>query len=421
MKKTFIVITIISIFMAINPVKMHPAPQETRLNNAFNITVSYQILGVPLIGQRHETWCWAAGGAMILSYLEGRDISQCQVVENTLNVDCCRNDESIRLREDECFEGGFPKFNPYPLEETNREQALSWEQLTTQISKNIPVGFSWEWGRNTSTQAGHYMVATGYINFGSEKLVTVNDPFPTVRREGESGGSFKILTYDEYVDAAPEYYHWLDQYPIKDSNILPLTISNQVWFCPVSPFIPGQLEQDRKALHSLGILKNLPWKVTEKLGFDSQEDVVQSTLLSFYFLFDLSFEKLLNYQPGQSPRELINPDVKKICYSVYSSRSNELITSIFLRKRKDKWTLARYGGPEAGWLRQSIGTIPNGVTVLMLCIPELKYNFFVYVNNNEWYCMPVHYHHGMPSLSLFKEYPAIQFLGILHQLAKKIN
>ncbi|MCP5054849.1 MAG: hypothetical protein GY940_47225, partial [bacterium] len=88
-------------------------------------------------------------------------------------------------------------------------RALKWPQLKKQIDKDQPVGFSWYYERG----GGHYMVARGYLEIGTQKWVMVNDPWPH-NSDKTKGGTFKLITYNDYVSYPRRYTHWRDHYNI---------------------------------------------------------------------------------------------------------------------------------------------------------------------------------------------------------------
>jgi hypothetical protein len=163
-----------------------------------------KILDVPLYAQQTSRWCWAAGGEMIMTFLE-KPVWQCAQANSRFGRnDCCAPTPGA------CVKGGWPEYNQwgFTVSSTTWGTPLTWAQLKSQINNNKPVGFSWGW----TGGGGHYMVAKGYTSIGGVNQVVVNDPWPWNVNKF-NGGTVKIISYSEYVSSS-SYKHWQDDYNI---------------------------------------------------------------------------------------------------------------------------------------------------------------------------------------------------------------
>jgi hypothetical protein len=147
-----------------------------------------------------------------MDYL-GHNVSQCVQANNLFDqtkccdISLCPNDYAY---DSDCVHGGWLEFEKYGFtyNSTSRE-ALTWEQLTNQISGQSnsggkPIAFSWGW----SGGGGHLMVVKGYQIIDGENYVEILDPWiPCV-------GDYKIITYEYYVSCPGDHEHWDDFYDV---------------------------------------------------------------------------------------------------------------------------------------------------------------------------------------------------------------
>jgi hypothetical protein len=162
-------------------------------------------MAVLLVPQEVDNWCWAASAQMIMSYF-GKNVAQCEQANDEFRrTDCCVSAKGILPAN--CDSGGWPQFERYGFTYFRTHNApLSWEMLQQEIAGKRPVAFSWGWTQNAGQ--GHMMVAIGYLDAPTGRLVFVNDPWPPSR------GEARQMSYDQYV-AADDHIHWDDFYVIK--------------------------------------------------------------------------------------------------------------------------------------------------------------------------------------------------------------
>jgi len=174
----------------------------------------FKILEVPLYAQQTPKWCWAAGGEMIMTYW-GLEVPQCmQANTGSKRSDCCRIP-----RPGTCGETSrYPDFENYGFKYECSDKALAWDELVNQMEFRNPVGFSWEFTDLDRKSGGHYMAARGYILLNDIKLVIVNDPSPWNKCKCQ-GGSFKIISYSDYVEYPARYTHGYDDYDFKTEPV----------------------------------------------------------------------------------------------------------------------------------------------------------------------------------------------------------
>jgi len=168
-------------------------------------------LPTQLRSQETSMWCWAASGEMVMDYL-GTNVTQCDQANKRFGrTDCpcgqCGNDP---VANPPCVIGGWPEFDKYGFTfKRTSDAALSWDQLTKELSPNkscgkTPVAFSWHWDGG----GGHMMVAYGYANVAGTNYVAVHDPWAPCQ------GDTRLITYAAWVDGAG-YSHWDDFYQIR--------------------------------------------------------------------------------------------------------------------------------------------------------------------------------------------------------------
>jgi hypothetical protein len=155
-------------------------------------------LPVNLYPQQTNSWCWAASGEMVMSYLGGMT-SQCEQANQRFGrTDCCNTPTPTA-----CIQGGWPEFAKYGFT-YNTGGALSWDAVKGQIDvRRTPFAFSWGWDGG----GGHMMVLTGYKVINGQNWVSINDPW------SPHTGSQRDILYSDYVDGAG-YSHWTDYYNV---------------------------------------------------------------------------------------------------------------------------------------------------------------------------------------------------------------
>lgn len=173
-------------------------------------------------GQQTGVWCWAAVAEMTMAY-HGYYISQCEQVNHYLcnkGKDCCTLPPcggGEPASGSSCLTTGWPQYDKYCFESKTTKDgvALTWDQLKDQIDADLPVNFSWQYGKD---EGGHIMLAAGWRetkdeNNKVEKWVIVYDPEPFCEVKKMA------ISYSEYEDSPSSYWsHWRDYYDIRRKN-----------------------------------------------------------------------------------------------------------------------------------------------------------------------------------------------------------
>jgi len=158
-------------------------------------------LGVTLIGQQTDMWCWATSGQMIMGF-GGTNVTQCSEANAyLLRNDCCTSPTPAA-----CIKGGWPEYDRwnYFFVWTPWGNALTFAQLRAEIDAGRPVGFAWGW----TGGGGHYMVANGYkVDSAGTQWVWKNDPWPV------NVGAGSWITYADFVGNA-DHATWENDYTI---------------------------------------------------------------------------------------------------------------------------------------------------------------------------------------------------------------
>jgi hypothetical protein len=172
MRKLPFLLTALALFIGLQAREAH-AQQQTVLN-------------VPLLGQKTEMWCWAAGLDMAASY-KGTLVAQCEQANHQfLRDDCCNNPTPQH-----CIQGGWPEFDRANFDWQQHQWgfALTFARLQQEFNARRPVPFAWGWVGG----GGHIMVAIGYKSDATGNWVYINDPWPP--NVGES----RWITYEDFV------------------------------------------------------------------------------------------------------------------------------------------------------------------------------------------------------------------------------
>lgn len=184
------------------------------LSSVNNIPI--KTLNVPLIPQQTNVWCWAASGQMTMTYLNSSDSTdylQCKQADKEYNcTDCCSNlncackKPGHVLIRDYGFNYATTTWNPSDTT-VPTDCYLSYDKLSAQINKDMPVIFAWNWVNG----GGHVMVVNGYgIQLGTaEQLVYVKNPWPP------NQGDYQVMTYSTWVGSkSMGHVHQIDFYNI---------------------------------------------------------------------------------------------------------------------------------------------------------------------------------------------------------------
>jgi hypothetical protein len=154
--------------------------------------------GYNLQGQQQNQWCWAASGAMVMTYVSADNApSQCTEATDRNGGNCCSNGSSST-----CNQPGWPEFSRYGYNSTTTNGVpLTFEQIKDALKANSPVCFTWYW----TSGGGHMMTVSGWHIINGKEYVYVRDPWPVNK------GTTKWMTYEAYVKGS-NYRHGSDIY-----------------------------------------------------------------------------------------------------------------------------------------------------------------------------------------------------------------
>jgi len=178
--------------------------------------------------QENSSWCWAASTHLVIKHLEPlRDLTQCQVVNNTLapgstDIDCClvtdeamktanTSDPKVRNSVAVCWTTNRPEsaldangyYAHYAMIEWDSSNTppegpgLTWDEVKGQICSNRPFISVKLWDEGGT----HDEVITGYHFNGSEPWVDINDP---------GIDTFAPEPYEDYKRKPNEWVHVRD-------------------------------------------------------------------------------------------------------------------------------------------------------------------------------------------------------------------
>jgi len=408
-----------------------------------------KILPVPLVGQQTNSWCWAACGEMIMTYL-GNKVTQYKQVEDKLkrtDIDCseCFKKSKKEKAPAYCYETGTPGFRKYGFDfsPTTFGKSLKWEELVAQIDSNKPVGFSWVWQKRKGSRAhvGHYMVARGYIILNDMKLVVVNDPLPA-NPDKSRGGSLKILTYHDYVEFGPRYKHWKDHYNITKKEKIQAAgqdgqgkltglIKNQDVPLPEKGgpdpvMITDDFNARQKAAHQSlqlfkKLLEQLPQPVLEQLGIKSQgmiNEINNPSLGKALDIYLVGLSLLKVFQANVDPVKMLR-NVDEVFYPVHVD--GKPVSSITIRKRDGQWGFALIEDKRGFFKAMTKLKQDSPHAYFLVEVQALYLTFLAYSSGQgELYLIPTHEHPDL-EFTLYEPVPAREvFLKLKYYLLDEL-
>lgn len=131
-------------------------------------------LSVRFHSQHTMVWCWAASIAMVVEYLDGKRIEDCEVLslyDRSLGGPgrCCAADPR-------CMRGSRPNEigpilgNIFGVHGVELPRSLTWREIVDNIDAGKPI-IAWVWN---SPQSAHVIVISGYAS--NPRTLTVLDP-----------------------------------------------------------------------------------------------------------------------------------------------------------------------------------------------------------------------------------------------------
>ena len=149
----------------------------------------------PYIQEGYYT-CWAVCFEMIIDYVGGERIRQCEQAGLAKESDlCCVNDG---LLNEECDFQWFPMFAEWGFPRKFRRTPLSWGELKTEINEGRPIAFAWL----KNPPVAHMNVIVGYQEHpsGAKEIEYLEPNF-------EDDTSFKTTAFEDYNGTSGRYGH----------------------------------------------------------------------------------------------------------------------------------------------------------------------------------------------------------------------
>jgi hypothetical protein len=276
-------------------------------------------------------WCWAASGQMIMSFLAGSNITQCQEASNYFgNSSCCNSPTP-----DACVNGAWPQFDQYGFSFQRTAQQgtggvpLTWDELRQEIDAGRPVAFSYHF----LSGGGHMMVARGYQVMSGKNYVMVNDPWPP------NVGAQYPVQYETWAAGPSGDEHWFDFYNIRATGAGGVGGSG--------PGGSGSIEvPGGPNVRTLAESAAEDFKLTaiQLAGKDVPGAAEQSYLATSLPVVRLGLDQLASGAPGGNPLEEIHEaEVNKVISPVMIK--DQLQTSVVTEKQKDQSWLAGVANP----------------------------------------------------------------------------
>lgn len=155
--------------------------------------------------------CWAACAEMIMEYLGADRIRQCEQSNSAFNLLKSCADDGVLERGSVGDKQWRPEFRKWGFDFEFRPGysgpivALTWPELTTEISDGRPVAFAWY----ESPGLAHLMVLIGFHENAEDKRVICVDPF-----YGEDLDP-TMVSFADYNGGSDVYEHWGDYFGIR--------------------------------------------------------------------------------------------------------------------------------------------------------------------------------------------------------------
>lgn len=185
-------------------------------------------VGVRLIPQQRDWWCWAASTEMVSEYYIGalQGVPQCKSANYVYNsdhapdVDCCTgctgncpcwgDDWGATIGEIK------DNWNHWNFDYKYVSSSLPWEDdnkddvkdtiSTAPFCKKSPIYVVWWWYPNPGWDGGHVVTSYGYAEIGGDRYVSYFNPLPpdcdnsTGNCTSVNGGEDVVSTYAAFVD-----------------------------------------------------------------------------------------------------------------------------------------------------------------------------------------------------------------------------
>jgi len=338
-------------------------------------------LPVDLIPQQTSQWCWAASAEMTMAYL-GKDVSECaQANAATERDDCCNEQCPDPDESSDCVVAAWPDFEHWGFQPPQRTNAtaLSWEDLTAELSAGRPFTFTWQWIGGS----GHMMVAHGWQIVDGVSKVQVDDPWPPCE------GNPVVMDYDEYVARDNDHTHWDDFYGIKlaapgvlvlhkatSNGNAPAGMSQKVIVGPPGPPKPEVIQHVDAA--ALSAVTTLAPKFPRELGLPIGTNLTRVKRGAPIKMAMVRLDELQGYKPGIDPSTLIHDTG---AYLVPVSLNGQPVSSLIVVQAPTGFKTVAAG---YAWLAKAVSAglppLPGGPNqqFRLVQIPALHLSFLAY-------------------------------------------
>lgn len=289
-------------------------------------------LGLPHEGQQTPRWCWAAATRVALRAIEGDAApSQEDIVAATWQrigtashcrtqlgaMDCLT--DLPKSDAFQCIQSGWPPFTElgYSCRVTGaapgatRAAPLEWDVLTQELSRppngaGRPIVFAWK----LNGGGGHVLTMTGFLEWGDQRLLIVQDPWPPCR------GDTYLVPMKSYV-GGPDYNHehWYSWWGIEKSaspaSVPSPPMPQQVVAStgPVAlPVVGGSIpagagdEAQRTLVTCSSLLTDATWKA---IGLGSAAEAQRAQLGPPFEKVIVHLDDLAAFKPGDDVAKLL--------------------------------------------------------------------------------------------------------------------
>ncbi|NIM13203.1 MAG: hypothetical protein GTO45_13885 [Candidatus Aminicenantes bacterium] len=178
--------------------------------------------------------------------------------------------------------------------------------------------------------------------------------------------------------------------------------------------------RQKAAQESLDLLKQLPPPVLEKLGFETRQMINESSLGKPLQAYIIWLGSLKEFKQGDDPGGMLK-DVDEFNYPVYACEMP--ISSVTIRKRKEKWAFAAIGGREIlsaenARLKHSASNPIPPPSYFMVQIQAMSLTFLGYDSEGKMYLIPTHEH---PDLENYEPYKPVLAEEVFIELKRFIE
>lgn len=170
--------------------------------------------------------CWATSTEMVVEFLGGGRVRQCEQADHAFKRhNCCAGNGM--LRPGACDLPYYPDFQQWGFDHDNIfGQPLLWGQITAEINAGQPFIFSWTPSSGSASgnplaiqttqppDVSHMLVAAGYgINPASGvEVLIVLDPSPFLQTQ------VVMVPFADYNGTSGNYIHFEDYFNIRPQN-----------------------------------------------------------------------------------------------------------------------------------------------------------------------------------------------------------